>query len=36
VKIEPEESSLLEAAARERLMKTEQAGKRLSGWYGDL
>jgi hypothetical protein len=35
MKIEPgreaEESPLLEAAARERLMKTKQAGKGLAG-----
>jgi hypothetical protein len=36
VKIELEESPLLEAVARERLMKIEQAGKRLSGCCGDL
>jgi hypothetical protein len=30
---EAEESPLLEALARERLMKTQQAGKRLSGCY---
>jgi hypothetical protein len=28
---EAEESPLLEAVARERLVKTQQAGKRLSG-----
>jgi hypothetical protein len=33
---EAEESPLLEAAAKERLMKTQQAGKMLSGCYGDL
>jgi hypothetical protein len=33
---EAEESALLEAVARERLMKTKQAGKRLSGCCGDL
>jgi hypothetical protein len=33
---EAEEFPLLEAVARERLMKTQQAGKRLSGCCGDL
>jgi hypothetical protein len=33
---EAEEFPLLEAVARERLVKTEQAGKGLSGCYGDL
>jgi hypothetical protein len=33
---EAEESPVLEAVARERLVKTQQAGKRLSGCYGDL
>jgi hypothetical protein len=33
---EAEESPLLEAVAKERLMKTQQAGKRLSGCCGDL
>jgi hypothetical protein len=36
MKIEPEEFSLLGAVDRERLMKTQQAGKRLSGCCGDL
>jgi hypothetical protein len=31
-----EESPLLEAVARERLLKTQQARKRLSGCCGDL
>jgi hypothetical protein len=31
VKIEPEESPLLEAAVRERLVKTQEAGKGLAG-----
>jgi hypothetical protein len=31
---EAEESQLLEAISRERLMKTQQAGKRLSGCRG--
>jgi hypothetical protein len=30
------ESPLLEAVAREWLMKTQQAGKRLSGCHSDL
>jgi hypothetical protein len=36
VKIEPEaeESPLLEAVAKERFMKTQQAGKRLRGCCG--
>jgi hypothetical protein len=33
---EDKESPLLEAVARERLMKTQQAGKRLSGCCGNL
>jgi hypothetical protein len=33
---EPEDSSLLEAFTRELLMKTQQAGKRLSVCCGDL
>jgi hypothetical protein len=33
---EAEESSLLDAVARERLMKLQQAGKRCSGCYGDF
>jgi hypothetical protein len=33
---EAEESPLLEAAARERLMKIQQAGKRFSRCCGDL
>jgi hypothetical protein len=33
---EAEESALLEAVDRERLLKTQQAGKRLSGCCGDL
>jgi hypothetical protein len=33
---EAQESLLLVAVARERLMKTQQAGKRLSVWCGDL
>jgi hypothetical protein len=33
---EDEESPLLETIARERLMKTKQAGKRLSVCCGDL
>jgi hypothetical protein len=33
---EAEESPLLEAVARERLVKTQQAGRRLSGCCGDL
>jgi hypothetical protein len=33
---EAEESPLLEAVAREWLMKTQQAGKRLNGCCGDL
>jgi hypothetical protein len=33
---EAEESSLLESVARERLMKTQQAAKRLSGCRGDV
>jgi hypothetical protein len=32
----PERRKLLEAVARERLMKIQQAGKRLSGFCGDL
>jgi hypothetical protein len=39
VKIEPERvkmKNLLEAVARERLVKIEQAGKRLRGCCGDL
>jgi hypothetical protein len=35
-KIEPEKSPLLEAVARERLMKTEPDGKQLSGFCGYL
>jgi hypothetical protein len=33
---ENEESQLLEALAKERLMKTQQAGNRLRGSCGDL
>jgi hypothetical protein len=33
---EAQESPMLEAVARERLMKTQLAGKRLSRCYGDL
>jgi hypothetical protein len=33
---EAEESPLLEATAREELMKTQQAAKRLRGCCGDL
>jgi hypothetical protein len=33
---EAEESPLLEATAKQRLMKKQQAGKRLSGCCGDL
>jgi hypothetical protein len=33
---EAEGSSLLELVARERLLKTQQAGKRLSGYCGDI
>jgi hypothetical protein len=33
---ETEESSLLEAVARERLVKTQKAGKRLAGYCGML
>jgi hypothetical protein len=33
---EAEESALLEAVARERLVKTQQAAKRLSVCCGDL
>jgi hypothetical protein len=33
---EAEESPLLEAVARERLVKTQQAGERLSEYCGDL
>jgi hypothetical protein len=33
---EAEESPLLEAVAREMLMRTQQAGKKLSGCCGDL
>jgi hypothetical protein len=33
---ETEESPLLETVARERLLKTQQAGKRLTGCRGDL
>jgi hypothetical protein len=39
VKIEPEHvelRNLLEVVARERLIKTQQAGKRLSRCCGDL
>jgi hypothetical protein len=40
LKIEPErreaeESTMLEAVARERLVKTQWAVKRFSGWCGD-
>jgi hypothetical protein len=31
VKIEPEETQLLDAIARKRLMETQQAGKRFNG-----
>jgi hypothetical protein len=34
--LEAKGSPLLEAVARERLLKTQQAGKRLSGCCGDL
>jgi hypothetical protein len=34
--MEAEESPLLEAVARERLLKTQQAGERLSGCCDDL
>jgi hypothetical protein len=33
---EADESSVLEAVARERVMKTQQAGKTFSVRYGDL
>jgi hypothetical protein len=33
---EAEESPLLEAVVRERLLKAQRAGKRLSGCCGDL
>jgi hypothetical protein len=33
---EAEESPLLEVVARERLMKTQEAGKRFSGYCGGL
>jgi hypothetical protein len=33
---EAEESPLIEVVARERLIKTRQSGKRLSGCCGDL
>jgi hypothetical protein len=33
---EAEESPLLEAVARGRLLKTQQIGKRLTGCCGDL
>jgi hypothetical protein len=33
---EAEEFPLLEVVARERLVKTQQVGKRLSGCCGDL
>jgi hypothetical protein len=33
---EGEESPMLEAIARDQLMKTRQAGKKLSGYCGDL
>jgi hypothetical protein len=33
---EAEESAVLEAVARERLMKTQQTGKRLSRCCGNL
>jgi hypothetical protein len=33
---EAEDSPLLQAVVRERLVKTQQAGKRLSGCCGDL
>jgi hypothetical protein len=36
ISTEAEESPLLETAARERLMKRQQATKRLSGCCGDL
>jgi hypothetical protein len=32
---EAEESQLLESVARKRLLKTQQAGKKLNGCYGD-
>jgi hypothetical protein len=31
-----EGTALLEAVVREQLMKTQEAGKRLSGCFGDL
>jgi hypothetical protein len=36
VSTEAEKPPLLEAVVRERLMKTQQAGKRLSGCCGNL
>jgi hypothetical protein len=36
VNTEVEESPLLEAVSRERLMKTQEAGKRHSGCCSDL
>jgi hypothetical protein len=36
VTTEAEESPLLEAVAKEQLLKTQQAGKMLSGCCGDL
>jgi hypothetical protein len=33
---EAEESLLLAAVVRERMIKIQQAGKRLSGYCGDL
>jgi hypothetical protein len=36
VTAEAEESPLLEAVAREWLAKTQQAGKRFKGCFGDL
>jgi hypothetical protein len=36
VSAEAEESPLLEAITKERLVKTQQASKRISGCCGDL
>jgi hypothetical protein len=36
VSTEGEESPLLEAVARQRMVKTQQAGKRFNGCCGDL
>jgi hypothetical protein len=35
VKIDPERVKLLEAVPKERLVKTQQAGKKFSGCWGD-